>query len=77
MPICPGCERTVSYKSLHLHQQHCVDLGDELGDDARSLERLERRLEVIEQLLEGPLQKAGSTELESRVRDPEQRRRPR
>lgn len=77
MPICPGCERTVSYKRLHLHQQHCVDLGDDLGDDARSIERLERRLEVIEQLLEGPLQKAGRTELESRVRDPEQRRRPR
>lgn len=77
MPICPGCERTVSYKSLHLHEQHCVDLGAEVGDAGRSLERLERRLEVIEQLLEGSLQEAGRTELESRVRDPEQHRRPR
>lgn len=77
MPICPGCERTVSYERLHLHEQHCLDLGDEVGDTGRSLEQLERRLEVIERLLEGRLQEAGRTELESRVRDPEQRRRPR
>lgn len=74
MPICPGCERTVPYRSLHLHEQHCVNLGDEVGDAGRSLERLERRLEVIEQLLGGPLREAGRTELESRVRDPEQGR---
>lgn len=77
MPICPGCERTVSYDRLHLHEQHCLGLGDDVGDAGRSLERLERRLEVIEQLLEGTLREAENTDLESRVRDPEQSRRPR
>jgi hypothetical protein len=74
MPICPGCESTVSYGNLHLHERHCVDLGEEVEDAGRSRERLERRLEIIEQLLEGPLQETGRTELQSRVRDPEQRR---
>lgn len=73
MPICPGCERTVSYKTLQVHERHCTDLWDGDGDAGQSLERLDHRLEAIEHLLKSQIPEAEMRELDSRVREPEQR----
>jgi hypothetical protein len=51
MPICPGCERQVSYERLDGHLRTCHDIrSDEIP--RASIERLERRLATVERLLD-------------------------
>lgn len=61
MPICPGCEQTVSYDRLDIHERYCDGIwSDEVGQ--RSIERLERRILALERRLDAQVR-----ELESDV----------
>ncbi|MGQ4557160.1 hypothetical protein [Halobellus sp. GM3] len=40
MPICPGCERVVSYEQLPTHEQYCDGLSEGSHEQAERLEAL-------------------------------------
>ena len=48
MPICPGCERSVPYDRLDVHERYCGDIWGQSSPAAIALERLDRRLQRIE-----------------------------
>lgn len=48
MPICPGCERTVSYDRLDSHERYCDGIWSATRAGSRSLERMERRITALE-----------------------------
>ena len=51
MPTCPGCEQRISYDRLTVHERHCAGLVAVRGDEHQSMEHLEQRLRVLEELL--------------------------
>jgi len=52
MPICPGCEQTVPYDRLDVHQRYCAGIWSDGMRGGRSVERLDRRLANVEARLE-------------------------
>jgi hypothetical protein len=40
MPICPGCERVVSYDQLPIHEQYCDALREGPDEQAKRIEAL-------------------------------------
>ena len=52
MPICPGCEQSVSYDRLDLHERYCRGIWGEPAPGPAALERIERRLQRLEVDLE-------------------------
>ena len=69
MPICPGCERSVPYDRLDVHQRYCGGIWGETSPAAVAIERLDRRLKQIEEDVEERLVK-----LDRRSRRPRGRR---
>lgn len=72
MPICPGCERTIPYDQLDLHERYCGEIRT--GSGAESLQRLDERLTELESRLEDRLRNLEpggeprlSDEVESRI----------
>ena len=63
MPICPGCERSVPYDRLDLHERYCGGIWGQPSAAAVAVEKLDRRLQRIEADLERRL-----AELERRRR---------
>ena len=57
MPICPGCERSVPYDRLDVHQRYCGGIWGESSPAAVAIERLDRRLRRIEDDIEQRLVK--------------------
>ncbi|WP_435346352.1 hypothetical protein [Haloarchaeobius sp. HRN-SO-5] len=55
MPNCPGCYESVPYDRLAAHQRYCTELRDSDLVGARSVERLDRRVELLEERLEARL----------------------
>lgn len=45
MPICPGCERSVPYDQLDVHERYCDGIWGQDSDTATAVERLDRRLQ--------------------------------
>lgn len=74
MPICPGCERSVSYDRLDLHQRYCEGIKGAELDRARAVERLDQRLAAVEMRLDRRLRNI-ETDLERRLTEVEQSRR--
>lgn len=48
MPICPGCERSVAYDRLDLHERYCGGIWGEPAPAPAVMERIERRLQRLE-----------------------------
>lgn len=48
MPICPGCERSVPYDRLDVHERYCGGIWGQSSPAAVALERLDRRLQRME-----------------------------
>lgn len=65
MPICPGCDRPVSYEDLDDHVGSCTEIWSDRQRRNRLVERLERRVEALENELDG-LQQSGE-DLTSRI----------
>lgn len=55
MPICPGCERTIPYDRLDLHERHCLGIWSAARFVSPSIERLEAQLTAMETHLDGRL----------------------
>ena len=70
MPICPGCERSVPYDRLDVHQRYCGGIWGESSPAAVAIERLDRRLKRIEEDVEERL-----VRLDRRSRSRERRNR--
>lgn len=73
MPICPGCERSVQYTRLDLHQRYCEGIRGSEMDQTRAVERLDQRLAAIELRLDRRLRTI-ETDLERRLTEVEQTR---
>jgi hypothetical protein len=56
MPICPGCEREVSYDQLDIHVQHCPYLNGGNVIAMAAIEQLDRRLSTVEESLQYRIQ---------------------
>jgi len=52
MPICPGCERNVSYQKLDLHERYCKGKFGAGAGTSRSREYLKRKITYMEERLE-------------------------
>jgi len=52
MPICPGCERSVPYDRLDVHERYCGGIWGQPSAAAIAVEKLDRRLQRIEADLE-------------------------
>lgn len=48
MPICPGCERSVPYERLDVHERYCGGIWGQPSPAAAAIERLDRRLQELE-----------------------------
>lgn len=48
MPICPGCERSVPYDRLDVHERYCGGIWGQPSPAALAVEKLDRRLQRIE-----------------------------
>lgn len=66
MPTCPGCEQTIPYDQLRVHERHCPalhggDAPDRLDATAsdRRLTNMERRIERRLRRLEAEIDAAG------------------
>lgn len=55
MPICPGCEESVPYDRLDLHERYCRGIWGEPTSTGIAIEKIDRRLRRIEADLEGRL----------------------
>lgn len=53
MPICPGCEQTLTYSQLDVHQRYCDGVRSGGRDRRQSVEKLEQRLATLEERMEG------------------------
>lgn len=53
MPVCPGCEQTLSYSRLDIHQRYCDGIRSGGRDRGQSVEKLEQRLASLEEQVEG------------------------
>jgi predicted RNase H-like nuclease (RuvC/YqgF family) len=62
MPICPGCERSISYDELVIHEQHCDGISGSSKDRSQTAERLDRRLSDVEARLEERLRELEQVE---------------
>jgi len=51
MPICPGCERWVSYDELPRHERYCTQLCESDEARMRSLAALDERITETERRL--------------------------
>lgn len=51
MPICPGCEQTIPYDQLDIHERYCTGLQSQDETKRRTIEHLERRVVAIEKRL--------------------------
>ena len=54
MPVCPGCERNVSYDRLDVHERYCDGIWSD-GVGSRAAERFERRLLALEERIDSQL----------------------
>ena len=52
MPICPGCERSVPYDRLDLHERYCGGIWGQPSAAPVAVEKLDQRLQRIEADLE-------------------------
>ena len=52
MPICPGCERSIPYDRLDVHERYCGEIWGKRPAGAGAIEMLDRRLQRIEADLE-------------------------
>lgn len=60
MPICPGCERTIPYELLDIHERNCAGIWNatfglqatDVSIDVRATERLEQRVAALEKRLD-------------------------
>ena len=52
MPICPGCERNVSYQELDLHERYCRGKFGGGASASGSRECLKRKITYMEERLE-------------------------
>ena len=68
MPICPGCERSVPYDRLDVHERYCGGIWGQSSPAAIAIERLDRRLQRIEEDVEERLVKLDRRRRESRTR---------
>jgi len=48
MPICPGCERNVSYDNLDEHERVCPAIWADQGTQTQAMDRIEARLVALE-----------------------------
>lgn len=48
MPTCPGCETSVPHDRLDTHERYCGGIWGESARTADAIERLDRRLQRIE-----------------------------
>ena len=69
MPICPGCERSVPYDRLDVHERYCGGIWGQPSPAAVAIERLDRRLQRSEDDVEERL-----VQLDRRRRRPRERR---
>lgn len=74
MPICPGCERSVPYERLDLHQRYCEGIRGGEKDRRRAVERLDQRLAAVEVRLDRQFRQF-ERDLERRLTEVERSRR--
>jgi hypothetical protein len=48
MPICPGCERNVSYQELDVHERYCDGPSSTTTDSTDPPEQFEAKITYIE-----------------------------
>lgn len=48
MPTCPGCQQLLSHERLGDHLDHCRAIYGDAAEEARTIARLERRVDRLE-----------------------------
>lgn len=74
MPICPGCEQSIPYDELDVHERYCHDIWGDRDSGSRSVERLERQIVALERRVDGRLRKV-EADVERRLQSLERSRR--
>jgi len=68
MPVCPGCERRVSYEQLPVHERYCRGLRSNRSGESDGTKHLERQLMALEERLAEELH-SHDEEIKSRLQE--------
>jgi len=68
MPVCPGCERRVSYEQLPVHERYCGGIHNSGNDGSNSARDIENQLIALEERLTEEIHEHDE-EIKSRLRD--------